>query len=110
VVGFLNGASPTELESRVVAFRDGLAKKGYVEGHSVAIEYRWGLGQYERLPEMAIDLVRHRVAAIAATGGVPSVRAAKAATFEIPIVFTTGGNPVALPPIRHVRFDGRYWG
>jgi putative tryptophan/tyrosine transport system substrate-binding protein len=52
VVGFLNGASPTELESRVVAFRDGLAEKGYVEGHSVAIEYRWGLGQYERLPKI----------------------------------------------------------
>jgi putative tryptophan/tyrosine transport system substrate-binding protein len=96
VVGFLNGASPTELESRVVAFRDGLAKKGYVEGHSVAIEYRWGLGQYERLPEMAVDLVRHRVAVIAATGGVPSVRAAKAATSEIPIVFTTGADPVAF--------------
>jgi putative ABC transport system substrate-binding protein len=96
VVGFLNGASPTELESRVVAFRDGLAEKGYVEGHSVAIEYRWGLGQYERLPEMAVDLVRHRVAVIAATGGVPSVRAAKAATSEIPIVFTMGGDPVAF--------------
>ena len=96
VVGFLNGASPTELESRVVAFRDGLAEKGYVEGHSVAIEYRWGLGQYERLPEMAVDLVRHRVAVIAATGGVPSVRAAKAATSEIPIVFTMGSDPVAF--------------
>jgi putative tryptophan/tyrosine transport system substrate-binding protein len=96
VVGFLNGASPTELESRVVAFRDGLAKKGYVEGHSVAIEYRWGLGQYERLPEMAVDLVRHRVAVIAATGGVPSVRAAKAATSVIPIVFTMGADPVAF--------------
>jgi ABC-type uncharacterized transport system substrate-binding protein len=95
-VGFLNGASPTELGSRVVAFRDGLAEKGYVEGHSVAIEYRWGSGQYERLPEMAIDLVRHRVAVIAATGGVPSVRAAKAATSEIPIVFTMGGDPVAF--------------
>ena len=47
VVGFLNGASPTELGYRVVAFRDGLAEKGYVEGHSIAIEYRWGLGQYE---------------------------------------------------------------
>ena len=57
VIGFLNGASPTELGSRVVAFRDGLAEKGYVEGHGIAIEYRWGLGQYERLPEMAIDLV-----------------------------------------------------
>jgi putative ABC transport system substrate-binding protein len=96
VIGFLNGASPAELGPRVDAFRDGLAEMGYAEGRSVAIEYRWGLGQYERLPEMAIDLVRHRVAAIAATGGVPSVRAAKAATFEIPIVFTMGGDPVAF--------------
>jgi putative ABC transport system substrate-binding protein len=80
----------------VDAFRNGLAEMGYAEGRSVAIEYRWGLGQYERLPEMAIDLVRHRVAAIAATGGVPSVRAAKAATFEIPIVFTMGADPVAF--------------
>ena len=68
VVGFLNGASPTELGSRVIALRDGLAERGYVESHSVAIEYRWGLGRYERLPEMAVDLVRHRVAVIAATG------------------------------------------
>jgi putative tryptophan/tyrosine transport system substrate-binding protein len=96
VIGFLNGASPTELGSRVVAFRDGLAEKGYVEGHSVAIEYRWGLGQYERLPEMAVDLVRRRVAVIAATGGVQSVRAAKTATSEIPIVFTMGSDPVAF--------------
>jgi putative tryptophan/tyrosine transport system substrate-binding protein len=96
VVGFLNGASPTELASRVAAFRDGLKEKGYVEGQSVAIEYRWGLGQYERLPGMAADLARHRVAVIAATGGVPSVRAAKAATSEIPIVFTMGGDPVAF--------------
>jgi hypothetical protein len=69
MVGFLNGASPGELGARVVAFRDSLAEKGYVEGHSVAIEYRWGLGQYERLPEMAVDLVRQRVSVIAATGG-----------------------------------------
>jgi putative ABC transport system substrate-binding protein len=96
VIGFLNGASPRELGARVIAFHDGLAEKGYVEGNSVAIEYRWGLGQYERLPEMAVDLVRHRVAVIAATGGVPSVRAAKAATSAIPIVFTMGGDPVAL--------------
>jgi ABC-type uncharacterized transport system substrate-binding protein len=96
VIGFLNGASPAELGPRVDAFRDGLAEMGYAEGRSVSIEYRWGLGQYERLPEMAIDLVRHRVAAIAATGGVPSVRAAKAATFEIPIVFTMGADPVAF--------------
>jgi ABC-type uncharacterized transport system substrate-binding protein len=94
VVGFLNGASPTELASRVAAFRDGLKEKGYVEGQSVAIEYRWGLGQYERLADMAADLARHRVAVIAATGGLPSVRAAKAATSEIPIVFTMGADPV----------------
>jgi ABC-type uncharacterized transport system substrate-binding protein len=96
VVGFLNGASPNELASRVAAFRDGLREKGYVEGQSVAIEHRWGLGQYERLPDMAADLARHRVAVIAATGGLPSVRAAKAATSEIPIVFTMGGDPVAF--------------
>src|SRR5919198_6084200 len=71
VVGFLNGASPTELGSRVAAFRDGLAEQGYVEGRSVAIEYRWGLGRSDRLPDMAADLVRHGVAVIAATGGVP---------------------------------------
>src|SRR5260370_32977362 len=91
VVGFLNGASPTELGSRVVAFRDGLAEKGYVEGHSVAIEFRWGLGQYERLPEMAVDLVRHRVAGIGATDGVPSTLAARAATSESPNVFPMVG-------------------
>ena len=106
VIGFLNGASPTELESRVVAFCDGLAEKGYVEGRSVVIEYRWGLGQYERLPEMAIDLVRRRVAVIAATGGVPSVRAAKAATSEIPIVFTMGGDPVAFGVVASLNRPG----
>jgi putative tryptophan/tyrosine transport system substrate-binding protein len=96
VVGFLNGASPSELEPRVAAFRAGLAEKGYVEGRSVAIEYRWGLGHYERLPELAADLVRQRVAVIAATGGVPSVRAATTATSAIPIVFTMGADPVVF--------------
>jgi putative tryptophan/tyrosine transport system substrate-binding protein len=111
VVGFLNGASPTELESRVVAFRDGLAENGYVESHNVAIEYRWGLGQNERLPEMAVDLVRHRVAVIAATGGVQSVRAAKAATSEIPIVFTMGADPVAFGLVASLnRPDGNVTG
>jgi len=54
VVSFLNGASPTELSARVVAFRDGLAERGYVEGNNVAVEYRWGLGQYDRLPDIAV--------------------------------------------------------
>jgi putative tryptophan/tyrosine transport system substrate-binding protein len=94
VIGFLNGASPTVLAYRVAAFREGLAQNGYVEDQNVKIEYRWGQGQYDRLPELAIDLVSHRVAAIAATGGLPSVRAAKTATSEIPIVFTFEGDPV----------------
>jgi putative ABC transport system substrate-binding protein len=106
VIGFLNGASPTELGSRVIALRDGLAERSYVEGHNVAIEYRWGLGRYERLPEMAVDLVRHRVAVIAATGGVSSVRAAKAATSEIPIVFTMGGDPVAFGLVDSLNHPG----
>jgi putative ABC transport system substrate-binding protein len=106
IVGFLNGASPSELGARVVAFRDGLAEKGYVEGHSVAIEYRWGLGQYERLPEMAVDLVRQRASVIAATGGVPSVRAAKAATSAIPIVFTMGADPVAFGLVASLNHPG----
>jgi putative tryptophan/tyrosine transport system substrate-binding protein len=82
------------LAYRVAAFRDGLAERGYVENQNVTIEYRWGQGQYDRLPELATDLARHRVAVIAATGGVPSVRAAKTATSEIPIVFTFEGDPV----------------
>jgi putative ABC transport system substrate-binding protein len=106
VIGFLNGASPVELGPRVDAFRDGLAEKGYIEGQSVTIEYRWGLGQYERLPDMALDLARRRVAAIAATGGVQSVRAAKAATSEIPIVFTMGGDPVAFGFVASLNHPG----
>jgi ABC-type uncharacterized transport system substrate-binding protein len=106
VIGFLNGASPTELSARVAAFRNGLAESDYVEGNNVAVEYRWGLGQYDRLPEMAVDLVRRGVAVIAATGGVPSVRAAKAATPTIPIVFTMGGDPIAFGLVRSLNRPG----
>ena len=106
VIGFLNGASPTELSARVVAFRSGLAERDYVEGHNIAIEYRWGSGHYERLPDMALDLVRRGVAAIAATGGVPSVRAAQAATSTIPIIFTMGGDPVALGLVQSLNRPG----
>jgi ABC-type uncharacterized transport system substrate-binding protein len=106
VIGFLNGASPTELSARVVAFRAGLAERDYVEGRNVAIEYRWGSGHYERLPDMALDLVRRGVAAIAATGGVPSVRAAQAATSTIPIIFTMGGDPVALGLVQSLNRPG----
>jgi putative tryptophan/tyrosine transport system substrate-binding protein len=94
LVGFLNGASATELKDRVAAFRDGLAEVGRMEGRNVEIDYRWGDGRYDRLPELATALVRRNAAVIAATGGVPAVRAAKAASSEIPIVFTMGADPV----------------
>jgi putative ABC transport system substrate-binding protein len=95
VIGFLNSGSAEAWQSLVVAFRQGLSESGYVEGQTLAIEYRWADGDYEKLPRLAADLVGRRVSAILA-GGPPAVVAAKAATTTIPIVFTSGGNPVEL--------------
>ena len=94
VVGFLNPGSPTEWAHLVAAFKDGLAERAYAGGRNVAIEYRWGGDRYDRLPEMAADLVRHHVAVIVTTGGPSTVFAAKAATSSIPIVFISGTDPV----------------
>jgi putative tryptophan/tyrosine transport system substrate-binding protein len=95
VVGFLSSRSPDESKHLVAAFRAGLQTGGgYVEGQNVTIEYRWAEGQYGRLPELAIDLVRLGVVVLVATGGEPSALAAKAATSTIPIVFSIGGDPV----------------
>jgi putative tryptophan/tyrosine transport system substrate-binding protein len=92
VIGYLNGTSPVPGETSLAAFRQGLSETGYVEGQNLAIEYRWAMGRYDRLPALAADLVARKVDVIAATGG--SARPAKNATSTIPIVFT-GGDPVA---------------
>jgi putative tryptophan/tyrosine transport system substrate-binding protein len=95
VIGFLNSGSAEAFKSLVAAFRQALLESGYVEGQNLAIEYRWADGDYEKLPKLAADLVGRHVSAIFA-GGPPAVLAAKAATTTIPIVFTSGGNPVEL--------------
>jgi putative ABC transport system substrate-binding protein len=96
VIGFLGSASPGPNAPFTAAFLRGLSDTGYVEGQNVAIEYRWAEGHYDRLAALAAELAGRRVDVIAATGGNASARAAKNATSTIPIVFTGGGDPVAL--------------
>src|SRR5215471_9195915 len=111
VVGFLNPGSPIEWAHLVAAFKDGLAETGYVESQNVAIEYRWGGDRYDRLPEMAADLVRRQVAVIVTAGGPGTALAAKAATSAIPIVFNSGTDPVEAGLVRNVsRPDGNLTG
>jgi len=95
VIGYLGNASPDATAHLVVAFRKGLSETGHVEGQNVAIEFRWTHNDDNRLPELAADLVRRRVAIIAAPGSVGAALAAKAATATIPIVFS-GGDPVQV--------------
>jgi putative ABC transport system substrate-binding protein len=96
VIGFLHSASPDGNADRVRAFRVGLKEAGFVEGENVTIEYRWADNQLERLPAMAADLVRRRVAVIASLAGATTAFPAKAATTTIPIVFLAPEDPVKL--------------
>ena len=95
VIGYLHAGSPGPFVPLMAVFRQSLAEAGYVEARDVAIEYRWAEGQYDRLPAMAAELVRRRVAVIVASP-IPAAVAAKSATTTIPIVFYVGGDPVQL--------------
>jgi putative ABC transport system substrate-binding protein len=94
VVGYLNGSSPEANAPQLSAFRQGLSETGWVEGQNVVVEYRWAEFHYERLPLLASDLVRRKVDVIAACGGAGEALVAKDATSTIPIVFSTGVDPV----------------
>jgi putative ABC transport system substrate-binding protein len=94
IIGFLNSASPEAYTPMLAAFREVLREKGYEEGRNLLIEYRWAEGHYDRLPDMAAELVAGKVAVILASGSAAPALAAKAATTEIPVVFISGSDPV----------------
>lgn len=94
LIGFLGAASPEGYGGFLNGFRRGLKETGFVDSDNVSIVFRWAEGRYDRLPELAADLVSRRVSVIVATGGLPSALAAKQATTTIPIVFTMGSDPV----------------
>ena len=96
VIGYLEFGTPEARAYMVAAFRKGLGELGYVEGRNVAIEYRWGNNDVDRLHDLAIDLVARRVSVIAVAGGGPAALAAKSATSSIPIVFGTAADPVEV--------------
>src|SRR4249919_2205229 len=96
VIGYLHSGSPEVNASALAAFRKGLSEAGYVEGRNVAIEYRWAQGEYDRLPELAAELIRRRVVVIVIPAGVVTAPTVKSLTSTIPIVFTIVGDPVEL--------------
>jgi putative tryptophan/tyrosine transport system substrate-binding protein len=96
IVGLLGLTSPEASAEVVAAFHRGLNELGYIEGRNVTIDYRWAQGHFDQLPALAADLVQQPLSVLAATGTPASALAAKAATKTIPIVFTSGADPVQL--------------
>jgi putative ABC transport system substrate-binding protein len=96
VIGLLCGGTPDSDAYRLTAFQRGLQEAGYIEGQNVTFDYRWAEQQYDRLPALAAELVRHEIALIVAMGGIPSAVAAKPSTTTIPILIAIGGDPVQL--------------
>lgn len=96
VIGFLSTSLPTEFVRYLAAFSQGLKETGFIEAQNVAIEFRWAEGRYDRLPDLAADLVKRGIAVLVATGGAVAALAAKAATTTIPIVFSVGADPVEI--------------
>ena len=111
LIGFLGAASSDGYAGFVAGLRQGLKETGFVDGENVSIVFRWAEGQYDRLPELAADLVSRRVSVIVATGGLPSALAAKQVTTTIPIVFTMGSDPVKYGVVPNLnRPDGNVTG
>src|SRR5215472_6529824 len=96
VVGYLYPGLPEAGANALMAFRKGLSEAGYIEGRDLTLDVRWANGQYERIPELLVELIQHKVAALVLAGGVAATLAAKSLTSSIPIVFSIVGDPVEL--------------
>jgi putative ABC transport system substrate-binding protein len=106
LIGFLGGGSPELFTEPLSKLRLGLSETGFAEGQNIRIEYRWAHGQFGRLPELATELVGLKVEAIAATGGSAPAQAAREATSTIPIVFTSGDDPIKLGFVEAINHPG----
>jgi putative ABC transport system substrate-binding protein len=106
VIGFIRPSSAESVAQLLVAFRAGLKESGFVEGQNVTFDYRWAEGQDNRLLEIATDLVRRQVAVIVTPGSTASALAAKTATKTIPIVFSSGIDPVKLGLVASINRPG----
>src|SRR5262245_60428418 len=104
VIGFLDATTAADTVYRVSAFRDGLKEAGFIDGHNVAIEFRWAENKLDRLPALAADLTQRRVALI--VGPVTAMRVARVATSTIPIVFVSGADPLATGLVTNLSQPG----